>query len=173
MFKCLNAKKLKCKGFTLIEILVSITIFVLVVAATIGIFVSSLQGKERVNQLKEIEDNARYIMEMVSREMRMGSVNADEANTADSEIDFIDSSGSNIQLCRADADGNCSSSGDYLAKNGDLVTSNKIKISNLTFYVNNFTDEAVQQKVTISMTVASADDLVKMDFQTTVSSRVY
>ncbi|MGB2762762.1 MAG: prepilin-type N-terminal cleavage/methylation domain-containing protein [Minisyncoccales bacterium] len=162
-------------AFTLIELLVSITIFALVIGAAIGIFVSSLQGKERVNQLKEIEDNARYTMEIMTREIRMGSIDDSEANSADSEIDFTDSSDSNIQFCRADAGGNCSSIGDYLAKNGNLITSDRIKISNLIFYVSNFTDEdnPVQQKVTISMTVEAANNSsVKMNFQSTISPRV-
>ncbi|MCK4520859.1 prepilin-type N-terminal cleavage/methylation domain-containing protein [Candidatus Parcubacteria bacterium] len=171
------------KAFTLIEILVAVTIFVLVVAAAIGIFVSSMQGKERVNQLKEIEDNARYVMEMMSREIRMGyEIASDEADTFDSEIDFVDSSVVSIKLCRADENGNCDSNGDYLAKREEsaapssnhLITSSKVKITNLIFYVNDFDlTNSPQPRVTISMTVASKDDAVSMDFQTTLSPRIY
>ena len=159
----------KNQGFTLIELLVSITIFVLVVAAAIGIFVSSLQGKQRVNQLKEIEDNARYAMELMSREIRMAQgIAGDEAGTANSEIDF-----SSVKFCRANSGGNCDSNGNYLARNNNLVTSNRIKINNLIFYVNDFSTDVDQPRVTISMTVASSDDSVKMNFQTTISPRIY
>lgn len=159
----------KEKSFTLIELLVSITIFVLVVAAAIGIFVSSLQGKQRVNQLKEIEDNARFAMEMMSREIRMGNIDDNEAVTpADEQIEFISSNGDSVVYYL---------SGTELKKiinsgSAKTITSNRIRVTNLKFYVNDFSTGVDQPRVTISMTVEAANNsLVKMDFQTTISPK--
>ena len=164
------------KGFTLIEILVAITIFSILITIVLGIFSSTLQIRQRYNQIKEIEDNARYTMELMSREIRMAqSIDAGEATSPpDSEIDFTNSFAEAISFCRADSTGTCDSSGDYLAKNNTVLTSNKVKITNLTFYVNNFDlVNGPHPRVTISMTMSSNDDSVSMNFQTTVSLRNY
>ena len=180
MLKYLNTKKLKWRGFTLIEMLVAMTISVLIIGAICGVFVSSIKGKQRIYQLKEIEDNARYAMELMSREIRVAQdVFSLDNYTGSTPPSFTDSSGANIQFCRADSGGTCNGSGDYLSKNGDLITSSKVKINNLIFYVNDFdTDNDgqndLQPRITISMTVVSvSDSSVSMTFQTTISPRIY
>ena len=114
---------MKEKSFTLIELLVSITIFVLVVAAAIGIFVSSLQGKQRVNQLKEIEDNARYAMEIMSREIRMGTISNSQAGNNDSDLIFTNANGDFITYSL--------NTNGQLLKNAEIISYNRINISNL------------------------------------------
>jgi len=156
------------KAFTLIELLISVAVFALVIAAAMGIFISSMKGKERVNQLKEIEDNARYAMEMMSREIRMAqTINSPVG--ANPSLDFDNSSSANIIYALGGAGGT------VLTKNGLEITSEKVKVNHLTFYVNDFDlCTGPQSSVTISMTIeAVKNPLVKMDFQTTVSSRIY
>jgi len=166
MKKVLN---IKYRGFTLIELLVSITVFVLVFLAAIGIFTYSMKGKMRVNQLKEIEDNARYAMEMMSREIRMAkSIDSNEADTFDSEIDFTNSDGDSITYAY-DINKDC------LTRNSSCITSDKVNVGNLIFYVNDFDlINNPQPRVTISMTIAStADTSVNMGFQTSISPKIY
>ncbi|MCK4453843.1 DUF1554 domain-containing protein [Candidatus Parcubacteria bacterium] len=152
----------KEKSFTLIELLVSITIFVLVFLAAMGIFVSSLKGKQRVNELKEIEDNGRYLMESMSREIRMGTIPDSQSGNNDSDLSFIDSDENTIVFSL--------NANDQLLKNADVISSDRINISNLKFYVNDFLNNSIQPEVTISITIESvANSSVSMDFQNTVS----
>lgn len=163
MLKYLNTKKLKWRGFTLIEMLVTMTISVLIIGAICGVFVSSIKGKQRIYQLKEIEDNARYAMELMSREIRMAqSINASDGSY--DTLEFTNSSGGDVSYGL--------SGFSLINQDSEPITSDNVKITNLTFYIND-TSAPAQSRVTISMTVASDDESVSMNFQTTISPRIY
>ena len=67
-------KKPKIKsggGYTLIEILVAVTIFSFIIAGPTGFFVSSLIGQRKALTSMEIADNISYALEYASRTLRM------------------------------------------------------------------------------------------------------
>jgi len=158
------------KGFTLIETLVAVTMVALIITTVMGIFLSTVSGGQRVTQLKTVEDNARYAMEIMSRELRMAlTIYEDEANKCDAELDFINSNGESQRY---------NLSGEQLIKTvtgvSEEITSQKVKVSKLDFCVNDFVDEDIQPRINILMTIESAKDpLVKISLQTTVSLRAY
>ena len=158
------------KGFTLFETLIAVAMVALIIATVIGIFLSTAGGERRVTQLKTVEDNARYSMETMSREIRMGlALYSDEAGECDDELDFVNANGeseryglSNGQLIKT------------VTGVSEAITSQKVKVSELDFCVNNFVGEDVQPRVTILITIESAKDpLAKISLQTTVSLRAY
>lgn len=59
------------KGFTLIEILVAVTIFSLVVGAISGVFISVLQAQRKGLINQALVDNASFTLEYISRALRM------------------------------------------------------------------------------------------------------
>jgi len=59
------------KGFTLIEMLVAITIFSIVVSAISGIFISSVQNQKKVLANREVLDQLSYALEYMGRALRM------------------------------------------------------------------------------------------------------
>ena len=59
------------KGYTLIEILVAMSIFLTIIAAPTSFFVSSLKGQQKALASQEMIDNVSYIMEYMSRALRM------------------------------------------------------------------------------------------------------
>ena len=63
----------KNKGFTLLEMVISISIFTILVIAvtTIMLIVSSAQRK--VTDIQAVQDNIRFIFELLTKEMRSGS----------------------------------------------------------------------------------------------------
>src|SRR3972149_11970405 len=61
------------RGYTLIELMVAIGIFSIVVAMTSSMFITSLKGQEKSYASQNVADSARYAMEMMSREIRMGT----------------------------------------------------------------------------------------------------
>lgn len=74
--RCEKLKKIKNQpntsfGYSLIEILVSITIFSIAVAGPTGIFISSVRSQNRALSLRQTLDNVTYIIEYVSRALRM------------------------------------------------------------------------------------------------------
>jgi len=66
MFKFLNDK-----GFTLIELLVAVSIFVTVIVIISGLFVQAIQGQRRNLAYQELLDQTSYVMEYMSRSIRM------------------------------------------------------------------------------------------------------
>lgn len=59
------------RGYTLIEILVAISIFFIVIAAPTGLFVGSLKGQQKALSTQELLDNVSYNLEYISRALRM------------------------------------------------------------------------------------------------------
>ena len=161
-------------GFTLFETLVAVAMVALIITTVIGIFLSTVSGGQRVTQLKTVEDNARYSMETISREIRMAlTIYEDEEDKCDDELDFINSNGESQRY---------SLSGGQLIKTvtgvSEEITSQKVKVSELVFCVNDFIDDdgdlQLQPRINILMTIESVKDpLVKISLQTTVSLRAY
>jgi len=68
MDKKYNRKK---NGFTLIEMVVAVSIFTLVVTAATGIFVSGLKNQRRSLAYQQLADQVSYAAEYISRSARM------------------------------------------------------------------------------------------------------
>jgi len=65
------------KGYSLIEILVAVTIFTIVVAAPTGFFVGSLKGQIKSLASQKLLDNTSYALEYMSRSLRMAQKELD------------------------------------------------------------------------------------------------
>ena len=65
------------RGFTLVELMVSITIFSLIVGATAGIFISSSRTQRQALISREALDNLSYTLEYMSRSLRMANKDLD------------------------------------------------------------------------------------------------
>ncbi|TFG35833.1 MAG: prepilin-type N-terminal cleavage/methylation domain-containing protein [Parcubacteria group bacterium] len=64
-------KKINKKGYTLIEILVGISIFMILIAASTEFFVSSLEMQQEALISQRLLDNVSYSFEYMSRALRM------------------------------------------------------------------------------------------------------
>src|SRR3989344_7091484 len=61
------------RGFTLIELMVAVGVFSIAITASSGLFITSLRGQQRTYVVQNLADNARYAMEAMAKEIRMGS----------------------------------------------------------------------------------------------------
>lgn len=66
-----KTKRTNKKGYTLIEILVGITIFMVILAASTDFFVSSLEMQQKALISQRLLDNVSYSLEYMSRALRM------------------------------------------------------------------------------------------------------
>lgn len=64
------------KGFTLIELLVSVGIFIIVVSVVLSLFLSTLSGYRKSLAIQDVQDNARYILGFMGKELRMSEINS-------------------------------------------------------------------------------------------------
>jgi len=69
--KRFNNLAIKNKGFTLIEMMVSVIMFAIIVAAISGLFISGIRSQGRVLATQEILDQTSYVMEYMGRAIRM------------------------------------------------------------------------------------------------------
>jgi len=58
-------------AYTLIEVLVAVTIFSFIIAGPTGLFITSLRGQRKALAIMEIVDNSSYALEYISRALRM------------------------------------------------------------------------------------------------------
>jgi len=61
----------KSKGFTLIELIVVMTVFFLVIGTAIGIFISIVQHQKRILSEQELLNQTSYVVEYMSKALRM------------------------------------------------------------------------------------------------------
>lgn len=66
------------KGFTLIELIVVMTVFFLVIGTALGIFISIVQHQKRILSEQELLNQTSYVVEYMSKALRM-------AKTAEAE----------------------------------------------------------------------------------------
>ena len=59
------------KSYTLIEVLVAVSIFTIIIAAPTGFLVGSLKGQQKALASQKLLDNASYTLEYISRSLRM------------------------------------------------------------------------------------------------------
>ncbi len=77
------------KGFTLIEVLVAVTIFVLILVGVISIFLSLQRSQLRADDMRATQDNLRYITEVMASDIRDHDIPA-EADFLSNELTLGD-----------------------------------------------------------------------------------
>ncbi len=68
----------KNKGFTLVELMISMLVFVLISGAIAGIFVSAIVSQRKILENQRVVNELSYIMEYISRDLRMAKKDEDQ-----------------------------------------------------------------------------------------------
>lgn len=105
---CSNFLK-KNKGFTLVEMLVAIAVFMIVMTVALGSLISIIDANKKAQSIKNVINNVNFALESISKDMRVGT-----------EYSCDDGAGSYT--------GNCPS-----GRNGVQYKSNKNKIVRYRF----------------------------------------
>jgi prepilin-type N-terminal cleavage/methylation domain-containing protein len=181
------------KGFTLIEVLVSISIFAMVMVIATGSIFSIVNANKKTHSIKSVMTNLNFALESMARDIRVGSKYLCD-NTGDCET------GGDVFKYKAnrdvDLDGSYSldvsntydfveyyQSGSSIMKKiygsgGEVdyaVTAEEVVIESLKFYVTGSAEEdELQPKLTITIKGHSGSGQTRSDFniETTLSQRV-
>lgn len=81
------------RGFTLLEMLVSVGVFAIFVGLGAGLFLSVLRGERHAAAFRAMEENIRFSMEAMSREMRTGK----GFSLLGSELSFTNARGDSVR----------------------------------------------------------------------------
>jgi len=76
------------KGFTLIEMVVAVAVLSLVIGASSGLFVSSLRAQRQSLATREVLDQTSYIMEYMSRALRMAKKDITGTCTGTAKLNY-------------------------------------------------------------------------------------
>ncbi len=153
------------KGFTLIELLVAISVFSLLILLLIGVSVNQIKNSRRSLAVQEVEENARFILESMIKEIRMSQINSSDGESQILNIDHP---------INGDVTYEFDEEAGAIKRQGKILNSTDLEISGF-FSVQKLTN--YQPRVTIVMRIkkkgVSGVEQKEIDIQNTVSSRFY
>lgn len=182
------------KGFTLIELIVVMAVFLFVIGTALGIFISIVQNQKRVLAEQQVLSQISYVEEYMSKALRMANVAGDDSCIPQGHIYLLTNYDQSSQFFRgikfinqSDVNPAIINSGcqEFYLDNGILkevrgnaspvaLTSDKLKINSIKFSVNGVSSaDRIQPRVTILLNVNIPGDNQGANriIQTTVSQR--
>ena len=154
-------------GFTLIEALAALAIFVVIVSATGSLFVQIVNLQRRALNIQRVDENAGFILETIAKEIRVG-----EVTDADSSCPATPA---NSLTINHPVNGTVvyGFSGQSLLRNGEALNSSLVKVTAVNFCVSG-RSSGLQPRVTLWLTLQGGlgSGLFSRTVQTTVSQRV-
>ncbi len=174
---------MKKNGFTLIELMVAITLFAIVIGAVSGVFVSGLREQRRALASAELLDQTSYVLEYMSRALRMAKKEIDEGCLLNHGLNYEITPRGGLRFINHLEEDDCQ---EFFLENNQLMywkqstnqtlplTSENLEIVSLNFRLRG-EDQAdnLQPRVTISFNVRAGVGDIRpyIIIQTTVSQR--
>ena len=163
-----NAMPAGRRGFILIELLVAMAIFVVVITIVFDLFSSAIRGQRRVIAMQNTQENARFMLEFMAKEIRMSVVSGSNGISGNLSITRSDGDIVTYSIANGKIIRNSPSSNDAISADEVYVTGN--------FYLEGMGADNAQPKVTIALKVQGVgsrpEEQAFMNVQTTLSQRV-
>jgi prepilin-type N-terminal cleavage/methylation domain-containing protein len=178
LYLIFNFKQRKPRGFTLLEMLISTGIFAVVIITAVGAMVSLNQAQVKASNIQNIQDNLRFTLEFMTKEIRTGTnfTVFGCSSSGCTEIRFTRQQGDNI--------GYCISAGAILrfvppvvCSSGSAITSSAVTVNKLFFNIIGHTigPSDGQPRITVTVEARSVNPTLRLetdfDLQTTVTAR--
>jgi type II secretory pathway component PulJ len=170
------------EGFTLIEAVVATAVFAFVVSSTLAVYLATISLDSKSRAERAVTQNARFIMEFLSKEIRNGGVYYSMTNDSDTlsllnqldEAETIEWGGVSNPVITLNKPG----LGTTNLNSEDVeVTRLQFILSPTTGPYNLANDSHIQPHVTVIMSLRSRNQKFKeaasIDIQSTYSTRVY
>jgi prepilin-type N-terminal cleavage/methylation domain-containing protein len=168
------------KGFTIIELLVAISIFVTMILSITEIFAKVNEGQRHAIAAQNIQESMRYAFEVIAKEIRMAKLDEGGACIGAGHLYEENAEGTSLKFLNYHNE--CVTyylDGSALAVDRDdykaYASPGTVVVSNLIFSSVDF-GGIVQPRVTIKMEIEAFGkeiDKQKTILQTTISSRYY
>jgi len=177
----------KQNGFTLLELLISMTVFSIVVIAFLGLFVSTFKEQKKSLNTIHLVNNGSYVMEYMTRALRMAKkditgacvgtakYNYDNPENDTAAIQFlVFNKEANDFVCQKFyKDGNTLKARVGISGAGEAMLPADIIVDNLNFMIiGDGQGDEVQPRVTLVLQIKTTGaNSQTMSLQTTVSQR--
>lgn len=172
-------QKRKATGFTLLEMLVSIGIFAVVIVSSISVILSIGGAQQKVSNTQNIQDNVRFMLELMTKEMRQGTNYTGQNCSGDQCAGVL------FRNFQGAVTGYCSENGvikrmenSTECAGGSPMTSGNVIITKLLFYLlgTGCGPADGQPRVTVAISGRSAGPKASLEsnfnLQTTVTQRI-
>lgn len=166
----------KIRGFTLIEMIVSVSIFTVVMFVAVGALLAITDANRKANAIRTTMDNLNFAVGSMARDIRTGTdYGCDGAGNCPSggeSITFTDQTGVTVRYWYDESTYSIKVSKNNGAS--QAITSSEIRIESLTFYVTGVGTDFLQPRVVIAIkgkTGLKAKTQVELNVQTAVSQR--
>ncbi len=159
-------------GFTLIEMIIAVSIFTVVVFVAVGALMSITDANRKVNTIRTTIDNLNFAMESMSRDIRTGTDY--ESENDGKKIKFTNQKGEEVQYRWNDSLKSIQVKVDSVPGGFKNITSPKITVESMRFYVAGTSVGNGQPRVLIVIkgTAGLKDDTkTQFSLQTTISQR--
>lgn len=160
------------KGFTILELLVAMSIFVLIVGSSVGIFVYGLKIQRRSIAYQQLLDQTSYLLEYMSRAVRMSQKDISGACTGTAKSNYSFSLGClRFRNYKGQCQQFCAASQRLRDENGNFLTSSNLSVQ--TFLVTLFGEgqnDNVQPRVNFYIDIRGRED-ARIITRTDVSQR--
>jgi prepilin-type N-terminal cleavage/methylation domain-containing protein len=176
-FEC-RASNLRPRGFTLIEMMVSVFLFSIVIVIATGALVSILGANRKAQAVKSVMNNLNFALDSMTRSIRTGTdydcgtAQCDPTNGT-SEFSFTDTDGRDVIYRLNNATERIEREVD---KEGFLpLTSPGVIVERLTFYVDGESDTDREQPRVLIILKGEAGEgktLTTFNLETLVSQRI-
>lgn len=160
-------------GFTMVELLVSMGVFLILMSIVSGGFISALRTQKELVGLISINDNANLTLEQIMRELRTGY---HFSKISESEFEFVNSE--NIVVYYRFVDG-AIERGEMNAltfKTYKKITADDVKIKNFNIEImGGGAGDSYQPRITIAISIVGISKYlqnVPVNVQMTVSPRI-
>jgi len=152
------------KSFTLIELLVGIAIFSLVITAAVGLLTSAIRSQRKSLAIQNVQENARYLMNSISKEIRMGDFEAVDGESLTFSIEHP-----------VLGDLTYGFNGTQILENNEPINSDEVRVEGRFFVDGETDDDNEQPRVTIIMKVKTVgnktEEQAEINLQTTIFQR--
>lgn len=153
------------QGFTLIELLVGVAVFALTVTIATSLLMTGLRSQRKAIAIQNVQDNARYLLGFMSKEIRMSVFNTSDGETT--QLNIIHPINGSI-IYRF--------TGTQILRNNQPINSDEVQVDG-RFYIDGkaAAGDSEQPRVAIVMKVntigTKIEQQAEMRLQTTLSQR--
>jgi len=167
---CINKNS---KGVTLIELIVAMGIFSIIITLVVSLLAISLRGYRKTIALQNVQDNARFLLDFMTKEIRQSKITTLNTNGFSSSLilerpgpivgEIVTYNFTGTLITRADS-----------SRSG-AINSEEVTISG-RFYITGVGSDGFQPKVTVSLKVQNigtkAEEKSFINLQATLSQRI-
>lgn len=150
-------------GFTIIELLVAMTLFIVFVVIASGGFIRALRTQRAIVALIAANDNVSLSIEQMAREIRTGSTFSSNGGV---DLNFTNAYNESVVYQLKD---------NTIERNSKPITATNVKINVLKFYLaGQLAGDNYPPRITISLNVSPNIPTIRnisTNFQTTISAR--